>query len=208
MYRERRLSAGSPRARRNAGHGASVPQHGRQPLSEKVKPWISRKASTSLTAQPSGCVLAGAAAAAQVALLLPGPSAADIYRWVDDEGRPQFSDRPAPGQVVEQVRLGPINTFEGVAVEPLQTPATGPSGAGRPSVVMYSTSWCGVCSRAKRFLAAEGIPYTDHDIEADPDARAAYDRLGGRGVPLLLIGDRRMHGFSKGRFAKVYGTLK
>ena len=33
---------------------------------------------------------------------------------------------------------------------------------------MYSTPWCGYCKRLKTALKAEGISYTEIDIEQDP----------------------------------------
>ena len=38
------------------------------------------------------------------------------------------------------------------------------------SLTMYSTSWCGYCFRLKTALKAEGISYTEVDIESDPAA--------------------------------------
>ena len=35
---------------------------------------------------------------------------------------------------------------------------------------MYSTTWCGYCARLKTALKAEGISYTEVDIEHDPAA--------------------------------------
>ena len=37
-------------------------------------------------------------------------------------------------------------------------------------LIMYSTTWCGYCSRLKTALKAEGISYTEIDIEQDPAA--------------------------------------
>ena len=37
-------------------------------------------------------------------------------------------------------------------------------------VTMYTTSWCGFCFRLKTALKAEGIAYTEVDIESDPAA--------------------------------------
>jgi len=46
-------------------------------------------------------------------LLLNSLSAqADIYRWVDDQGRVQFSDRPPSQQHAETVELEPLNQYE------------------------------------------------------------------------------------------------
>jgi mycoredoxin len=35
---------------------------------------------------------------------------------------------------------------------------------------MYTTSWCGFCARLKSALKAEGIAWTEVDIEAEPAA--------------------------------------
>ena len=38
------------------------------------------------------------------------------------------------------------------------------------AVVMYTTTWCGYCTRLKRFFEREGIPYSEVNIEDDPEA--------------------------------------
>ncbi len=38
------------------------------------------------------------------------------------------------------------------------------------SFTMYSTPWCGYCSRLKSQLTREGITFTEVDIEQDPTA--------------------------------------
>ncbi len=46
-------------------------------------------------------------------LLLNSLSAqADIYRWVDEQGQVQFSDRPPPRQHAETVEFEPLNQYE------------------------------------------------------------------------------------------------
>ena len=37
-------------------------------------------------------------------------------------------------------------------------------------LTMYTTSWCGFCFRLKTALKADGIAYTEIDIESDPAA--------------------------------------
>lgn len=129
----------------------------------------------------------------------------EIYKWVDESGRVQFSDRPPAGWAAEQVELGTINTYQGASVE---------DGAGevsdsrkpvrRRGVVMYSASWCGVCTRARRFFRDQGIPFRERDIEQDESARREFDRMNGSGVPIILVGGKRMNGFSERRFMDLY----
>jgi mycoredoxin len=44
------------------------------------------------------------------------------------------------------------------------------SAAGSSRLTMYTTTWCGYCVRLKKALKAEGISYTEVDIETDPAA--------------------------------------
>ena len=54
-------------------------------------------------------------------------------------------------------------------------------------VVLYATQWCGYCKQILRFLDKKGIPYQAFDIEKDAKARAAYEALGGGGIPFVDV---------------------
>ena len=58
-------------------------------------------------------------------------------------------------------------------------------------VTMYTTSWCGFCFRLKTALKAEGIPYTEVDIESDPAAAEFVMSVnrGNQTVPTLKFAD-------------------
>ncbi len=73
--------------------------------------------------------------------------------------------------------------------------ATPGGGADGKSVVMYSTSRCPACQMAKQYFAKKGVSYQEIDVETSADGRAAFQKLGGRGVPLIMVGDKRMEGF-------------
>ena len=62
-------------------------------------------------------------------------------------------------------------------------------------VTLFSTSWCGYCRKTRSFLNANGIPFEELDIEKSVDARRSFDRLGGRGVPVVSVGDMVVHGY-------------
>jgi glutaredoxin 3 len=62
-------------------------------------------------------------------------------------------------------------------------------------VVMYSTSWCPYCERARRLLAAKGAAFEEIDVESAPEKRAEMNqRSGRRTVPQIFIGDRHVGG--------------
>ena len=58
-----------------------------------------------------------------------------------------------------------------------------------PSVVMYSTTWCGDCRRSKSLLDRMGVPYQEINIDDDPEAAATVQQLnrGYRSVPTIVI---------------------
>ncbi|MEZ0341050.1 mycoredoxin [Mycobacterium sp. pV006] len=59
------------------------------------------------------------------------------------------------------------------------------------TVTMYTTTWCGYCSRLKMALKSEGISWTEVDIEADPEAAEFVGSVNGGNhvVPTLKFPD-------------------
>jgi glutaredoxin 3 len=56
------------------------------------------------------------------------------------------------------------------------------------NVVMYSTSYCGFCDRARRLLHSRGIAFQEIDVTRDPEARRKIvAETGHRTVPVILI---------------------
>lgn len=137
-------------------------------------------------------------AVAGLLLILSSLASAEVYRWVDDEGRVHFGDRPPPEAGASEVRLR-INTYESPGVRSLDEPFH-----GTRQVVMYSAEWCAVCRKAKRYFRDNGIAFVEYDVEKSEKGRRDFERLGGRGVPVILVGDKRMNGFSAEAFERMY----
>ena len=59
------------------------------------------------------------------------------------------------------------------------------------ALTMYSTTWCGYCRRLKTQLDANGIAYTEIDIEADPAAAEFVGSVNGDNhvVPTVKYAD-------------------
>jgi mycoredoxin len=58
-------------------------------------------------------------------------------------------------------------------------------------LTMYSTTWCGYCSRLKSQLDREGIEFTEINIEQDPEAAAFVMGVNGgnQTVPTIRFED-------------------
>jgi glutaredoxin len=76
-----------------------------------------------------------------------------------------------------------------------------------PRVLVYTRGGCVHCDQAKAFLKAQGIAFIELDVGRSPKARKALARLGARGVPTILVGDRRLDGFSERAFLALYRQL-
>lgn len=65
----------------------------------------------------------------------------------------------------------------------------------KPKVIMYSTSWCGYCSRARRLLQAKGADLEEIDLDTVTNARAEMVARSNRyTVPQIFIGERHVGG--------------
>lgn len=136
---------------------------------------------------------------------------AEMYQWVDEKGVVTFKDTPPPASKKrKKVKVYTDSDFA-PAPPPQPSPATrsvksSAVSASQPvtpkkerftgTVEMYVTDWCGYCKRAENYLKSKGIPYVAYDIEKDSAARQRHRELGGRGVPLIIIGSNKMSGFS------------
>lgn len=138
---------------------------------------------------------------ALVILLFPVFTHAEIYKWTDGAGKVHYSDHRPDNAKPEKLRIH-VNSYTSVTYQlPPRTQTTAPISK---NVVMYSTSWCTYCKQARAYFASHNIPYTDYDIEASQEAKQNYDAIGGRGVPVILVGNARMNGFSAAGFERLY----
>ncbi|VAW43778.1 hypothetical protein MNBD_GAMMA02-694 [hydrothermal vent metagenome] len=74
-------------------------------------------------------------------------------------------------------------------------------------VIMYSTSTCGYCKKARVLLNMQGVKYKDLDIGKSATANAEFKSLGGRGVPLFLIQGEVIKGFNQNRVLELVKGL-
>ena len=62
-------------------------------------------------------------------------------------------------------------------------------------VVIYTTQWCPICTRAKALLDLKGVSYQEIPVDGDPDARQQMaTRAGQTSVPQIWIGEQHIGG--------------
>jgi glutaredoxin 3 len=65
----------------------------------------------------------------------------------------------------------------------------------RPKAVMYATSWCPYCARARQLLEEKGVELEEIDVDAAPAARTEMTSRSGRHtVPQIFIGETHVGG--------------
>lgn len=121
------------------------------------------------------------------------PVSAEIYKWKDKDGNVFYSDSPPSGVGVE------VKKFRQDRIERPETkdeptkPTHNTSKEKRPvgdiSVIMYMTSWCPYCRKARDYINSIGTRLTEYDIETDKNSNAEMLRKSGgsKGVPLIDI---------------------
>ncbi|MGE6659450.1 glutaredoxin family protein [Pseudomonas sp. NPDC077408] len=108
-------------------------------------------------------------------------------------------DKPKDKDQAEQLSLK-INSYESVSYESFP-PAQGHSIATRHHVL---SSLVRHCKQARQYLQRNGISFVEHDIEKNQNARRAYDAMGGNGVPVILVENKRLNGFTVADFQSSY----
>lgn len=67
-----------------------------------------------------------------------------------------------------------------------------------PTVVMYTTSVCPYCTRAKALLTAKGVEFEERRVDLSPEGRQfLVDLTGRQTVPQILIDDAPVGGFDE-----------
>jgi len=128
--------------------------------------------------------------------LITTSASAEIYKWTDEEGQIHYSDSKPENQDVIEIGVD-ISTYENVSYEPSNVDAGS-------KVVIFSASWCGACKKAKKYFRRRAIPFTEYDIEKGTKGKRLYKQLGATGVPVILVGEKRMNGFTEAGFERIY----
>lgn len=71
-------------------------------------------------------------------------------------------------------------------------------------VVLFSTSTCSWCRRAKRYLRENGVAFKEVNVEKDRDAaRDLVRKTGQTGVPVIKVGGRWILGFDREKLERA-----
>jgi len=128
---------------------------------------------------------------------------AQVYKWTDEMGRIHFTDSPPDDAKSKKIDIGPLNTYDSPSQDAIKETLSRPTGVTGPKakVIVYSTTWCGVCTKAKRWLRKNNIAFREYDIEKSERGKRDYKKMNGRGVPIIKVGKKTFKGFSPSRIS-------
>jgi len=75
-------------------------------------------------------------------------------------------------------------------------------------VIIYTHLGCPGGDSAIRYLDHRQIPFQVRDVAQDASAQSEFRRLGGIGTPILVVGDRVMHGFDPFELERLRAELE
>ena len=122
---------------------------------------------------------------------------ADVYRWVDADGKVHFSDQLPPADIkqFEKIKAAGGKSSDAPLPYALQ------QAVNNFPVTLYSSACGDGCTRARQLLEKRGIPHAQADA-TDPTVQEELKKLTGGTieVPVLKVGRDTLRGFEEGRW--------
>ncbi|MGO9214354.1 MAG: glutaredoxin family protein [Syntrophales bacterium] len=131
--------------------------------------------------------------------------AAEIYKCVDEKGEMHISDSPPPAKSPGEMKVYKDRQGDSLDTAPPSVKESRPSfeSKRKADVVLYTTSWCPYCRKARDYLRSQGIDFIEDDIEKDKEAAIRKRQLDNSGgVPFAVINGRSIRGFSASAYEK------
>ncbi len=126
--------------------------------------------------------------------LFSSADAQPVYRWVDADGRVQYSDQPPPvGTKGVQEK-----NVSGSSIQNNELSLVAQDAQKKNPITVY-VSECGEsCDAAKAYLNKRGIPHTVVDPTRTIELNKKFkEETGGTVVPVIKIGEKRLSGWSE-----------
>lgn len=86
-------------------------------------------------------------------------------------------------------------------------PCTEDTLTPKPDVIMLGAWWCTYCYQARRYFQINEISYCEYDIEQTYEGKRLYEKLNGRAIPVILIGNHQLNGFDEQTIERMLSEL-
>ena len=126
-------------------------------------------------------------------LLIAASAQAQMYKWVDANGRVTYSDQPPPASAKQaKMKSGSLGGDE------VALPYSVASVSRDHPVVLYTATSCGPCEDGRTLLRSRGIPCSERTVTTASDIEKLKQAGGSGSVPYLTIGRNGLSGFEAG----------
>ncbi len=121
------------------------------------------------------------------------PASSEIYQWKDKDGNVFYSDSPPPGVDAQKKKFREDKIERPEIKENINKSEGNILNENRPysdvRVIMYMTSWCGYCRKAREYINSLGVGLTEYDVDKDRSKNSEMlSKSGGaKGVPLIDV---------------------
>lgn len=125
---------------------------------------------------------------------------AEMYRWVDKEGKVHYTDQPPPPKEAKKIEE---KKFGGNLVPGGSMPYATQQAMKNFPVTLY-TGDCGeACTQGKAYLTKRGIPYSERFPGKNPADSELFNKIAkDRSIPLLQVGSStQIKGFAEAAWA-------
>ena len=134
---------------------------------------------------------------------------AEIYKWMDAEGKTHFSDQPPDRDSrIDIVTTHRSNAYQGQAATPAVGALSSDSGANGATmaaqVELYTTSRRPYFKQARHLFRSRGIAFKDYVAEKYSGAAARKAQLDSNsGVPVAIFNGTKILGYSEVAYAEA-----
>jgi len=136
---------------------------------------------------------------------------ADFYKWEDEEGNIHITDYPPPVKNAKNIE---VQKKEDIPKDIFIRPGLEEKGSDSDKqktdvrrdheVILYTTSWCPYCTKARNYFTSRNIPFTEYDVERDREAALRKKELDPKeGVPFAIINGNSIHGYSESAYERA-----
>lgn len=126
-----------------------------------------------------------------VALLAAaGSASAQMYKWVDANGKTHFTETPPPATAKPAEMKGSAAGRTEVTL-----PYALATAVNASPVTLYTTAPCAGCDMGRTFLKNRGIPFAEKTVSTSADTEKLLQAGGDGSLPLLVVGGSKITGF-------------
>jgi len=117
-----------------------------------------------------------------------------MYRWVDQDGKVHYGDRPPPPDAASEVQR---KKYAAPAADKPVSHALREATKNFPVTLFVSDDCAAACDEARAHLARRGVPYAEKRVATNEEIDALRKVLGDEQamVPSLQVGTKSSKGF-------------